>query len=175
MREIKTTKTIEEVTGYEAFDGQVFKTKEECEKYERSAIAVIKKRLNSIAVSVDSYGYTFSECEIFESYGYGSEDYQYMVVDIKNEDDLKAVNQYYELIRKENNYKENDGDCLLVPDRYIGKRTMICIGNEYDMALHPCPKTMEELIENFTKDISNFFLTQAEKEAKTNTNKKEEN
>lgn len=174
MEAIKKVITTEEIVGYKSFDGQEFKEKEECEKYEGSAIAVIKKRLNSMAVSIDSYGCTFSECEIFENYGYGSEEYQYMVVDIKNEDDLKAVNQYYELIRKENNYKENDGDCLLVPDRYIGKRTMICIGSDYDVALHPCPKTMEELIENFTKDISNFFLTQEEKEAKKN-NKKEEN
>lgn len=166
MKEIKRTRTIEEVTGYEAFDGQVFSSKEECKKYEESAIGVIKKRLNSMAVSIDSHGCTFSECEIFENYGYGSEEYQYMVVDIKNEDDLKAVNQYYELVRKETNYKENDGDHLLVPDRYIGKRTMICIGSDYDKALHPCPKTMEELIENFKKDISNFFLTQEEKEAK---------
>ena len=42
MKEIKTIRTIEEVTGYEAMDGTIFRSKGECEKYESSAEAAAK-------------------------------------------------------------------------------------------------------------------------------------
>lgn len=50
MKEIKQSRIIEEVTGYEAFDGTVFKTEEECIKYEGTAEAVITKRFFSHVV-----------------------------------------------------------------------------------------------------------------------------
>ena len=167
MREIKRTKTIEEVTGYEAFDGERFKTKEECEKYENSAYAVIRKRLSSIAVSIDGGIHdTFAECEMFEHFGYGSEEYEYMIVDIKNEDDLRIVNQYYEFVRKDARCKDEVVSGLQVPDRYIGKRVMICIGFSYDRSITASPKSMEELVEQFKNDVSSFFYPDKKNEEK---------
>lgn len=43
MKEIKTTRTIEEITGYAAEDGTLFFSKEACIKYEQSAEAAAKK------------------------------------------------------------------------------------------------------------------------------------
>ena len=167
MKEIKRTRTVEEVTGYEAFDGEMFKTKEECNEYENTAYAVIRKRLNALAVSIDGGIHnTFSECEIYESYGYGSEEYEYMIVDIKNEEDLRVVNQYYELVRKTSGCKENLASQLQVPDKYIGKRVMISIGFSYDRSITASPKTMDELVEQFKKDIGNFFYPEKVAEEK---------
>ena len=43
MKELTKTVTTTEVTGYEAFDGTVFQSKEECRKYETSAATVAKQ------------------------------------------------------------------------------------------------------------------------------------
>lgn len=158
MKEIKRTRTVEEVTGYEAFDGKMFKTKEECENYEGTAYAVLRKRLNSLAVSVDGGIHsTFAECEMFEKYGYGSEEYEYMIVDIKNADDLMTVNQYYEYMKKSYNVKPENLKNDIISDKYIGKRVLINIGYNYDLAYEPDPRTMDELIDQFRKDMNSFF------------------
>lgn len=172
MREIKVTKTIEEVKGYEAFDGKIFSSEVECKKYESSAYAVIRKQLNEIAISVDGGIHnTFAECEIYENYGYGSEEFEYMIVDIKNEEDLRVVNQYYEFIKAEDGLKEDVVKRLEVPKEYIGKRVMINIGFDYDKSTSARPMTMDELITLFTKDIRSFFYPEKTiKEKKGNDN-----
>ena len=91
MKELKITKTIEEVNGYEAFDGKIFKEKEECEKYERSAYGVITKEFEQLFV-----GERFPECHIWEEYGYGSEEFEMAIIDIKDEKDLFIANKYFE-------------------------------------------------------------------------------
>ena len=47
VNEIKETKTVEEVVRVEyiAEDGQVFRSEEECKKYEESALFAISKQL----------------------------------------------------------------------------------------------------------------------------------
>ena len=47
VNEVKETKTIEEVVRIEyiAEDGQVFRSEEECKKYEESALFAISKEL----------------------------------------------------------------------------------------------------------------------------------
>lgn len=158
MKELKTTKTITEVSGYEAYDGTVFRTANECVLYEESAYSVLRKRLSALAVSVDgSHHDTFSECEIYTDFGCGSDEYEFMVVDIKNADDLKTVNQYYEYMRKASNVKRELLPNDLIPDRYIGKRVMITIGYNFDKSISPEPMTMDELVEKFRNQINNYF------------------
>lgn len=156
MKEIKKTRTIEEVTGYEAFDGTEFTTKEECEKYENSAIGVVTKELEKLFIDE-----RFVECQIYEHFGYGSEEFEYAIVDIKNDDDLRIINQYYELQSKGNIKSES-----LISRDYIGKRVMITLGYTYDREYtYPNPMTEDKLIELFKKEIGMYF----------NPTKKEEN
>lgn len=144
MKEMKRTRTIEEVTGYEAEDGTVFLTKEECEKYESTAKVAVYKAFKELMVN----GKEFAECEIWENYGYGSEEFDLAVIEIKNETDLEIANRYYEL----------SGGHSISKD-YIGKKVLVNIGFCYDdrKDCPPNPRTKEMLVEDFTKDVAKFF------------------
>lgn len=157
MEEIKVTRTVEEVTGYKAFDGTTFKMREECEAYENTAGAVFTKNLMNICVGKKF----FYECDIYEEYGYGSEEFQYAVVDIKDENDLEIINRFSEFYYK--------GDCNnYVGKEYIGKRVFINIGPNYDLKRstgYPLnPRTKEDMIKAFSDNLDKFFLTQEERE-----------
>lgn len=152
MEIIKRTRTIEEIDGYKAFDGKWFKDEEECKKYEESAYGVLAKELNALAVNKKKP--RFSECDIFERFGYGSEEFEYTIIDIKTEEDLRVVNQYYELV--------SNGKANYIGKEYVGKRVMIGLGFEYDRYVHPCPRTMEDLMSDFEKDIKKFFKPEEE-------------
>lgn len=141
MKEIKTTKTIEEVNGYEAFDGKIFKEKEECEKYERSAYGVITKEFEQLFV-----GERFTENQIWEDYGYGSEEFEMAVIDIKDEKDLFIANRYFEFTNSN-----------LIDKKYIGKRVLVNLGYDHDRCVYPVPRTVEDLREQFEKTIMCFF------------------
>ena len=161
MKELKRTKTIEEIIGYEAFDGKTFSTKEECEKYEKTAYGVIAKEFRTIMVNGDE----FRECEVWEDYGYGSEEFCYAVLDIKTEEDLFIANKYYELVGK--------GNSNMIDKKYIGKRVMVVTGYPYDRECNPCPKTEEDLVEEFKKNLKGYFMSKEEIEAEKKEREKE--
>lgn len=144
MKVIEKEKVIKEVVGYEANDGKRFTTEQECKLYEESAYGVIQYEFKKLIEGGD----TFAECDIFKNQGYGSEEYQMAVVNIKNADDLKIVNQYLQM-------RQNK---LLSPD-VIGKKVLICVGFEFEriQGINTTPRTEEELIEQFKKDIHCFF------------------
>lgn len=143
MKEIKRERTIEEVVGYEAFDGKTFKDKEECEKYEQSAESVITKEFEKLFV-----GKRFPECYIWEDYGYGSDEYEMAIIYIKDETDLHIANRYYAF---HNNKAE------LINRSYVGKKVLVCLGCRFDRDCNPCPKTLEELVKEFEKQMDSFF------------------
>lgn len=150
MTELKTKKTIEEVYGYEATDGTRFDSREECEKYEKTAANVINTRFKSLMVG----GEPFPEYQIWESFGGGSDDYEYAVIEMKNADDLKIANMYGELHGKGQ-----------LSEVYIGKRILVTLGNHYDSYSSDWePRTEEDVIEQFRKDVAKFFHTQKERE-----------
>ncbi len=149
MNVIKTTRTIEEVTAYEADDGTRFKTEEECKRYENSAHYAIYNQFLKLGVSEP-----FAECQIFENFGYGSDEYQLIVIDIKDENDLKIANMFAEM-----QMPEREGMNL---ERYrfgtnrIGQRLLVGIG------FNCCENcyiygTQEELIEKFKQDIDKYY------------------
>lgn len=144
MKEIKRERKIEEVTGYEAFDGKWFKEKEECEKYERSAYGVIAKEFESLFVRE-----RFAECSIWEEYGYGSEEFEMAIIYIKDANDLHTANKYYELV--------SNGGCKLIGTEYIGKKILVNLGYSYDRYVPPCPRTMEDLMRAFESNLDSFF------------------
>jgi len=144
MQKIVNTKTIE-IEVYQAYDGTIFKEEDECIKYEETARAVIEKAFRGIMVDKEP----FTECQIWENFGYGSEEYEMAVIDIKDESDLEIANKYY-AYHKANN---------LIGKEYIGKRVLVSIGYCYDGIKYtePYPRTKEDLIKQFEKDINKFF------------------
>ena len=144
MKEIKTTKTIEEITGYEAFDGNRFSTKEECEKYEAGAVQAAKLAAWHYLVA-DRCDY-----EIF-----GSEDCGLYVFDIP---DVKA----YEIVL---HWAQMDGAYALdkfTPD-YIGKRVALRWSEWDSNDFIPVYATEEAMIAWYTERIRKMF---ADKEPK---------
>ena len=154
MKEIKRTKTIEEVVGYESEDGKRFTTKEECEKYEQSAEYAVEKMFDGICVKKDEET-RFAECSIFENYGYGGEDYCYVIADINTEAELKIANMYGKM-RAGTYFNPLEA-------KYIGKRVLIAVGYTWDPAFY-VRGTEEEMVEEFRSTMSKFFRPDEKKE-----------
>ena len=153
MKESKRTKTVEEIIGYEAEDGTMFKEKEECVKYEATAKAVIYDRFKQLIVDEP-----FLECHIWERFGYGGEEFQLAVIEIKNEDDLNALNMFHKAYK----FYENKP----ISSDFIGHRVLINLGYVYDGGMGDCsmqPRTEEQLIEDFKTDIKKFFYPNEQK------------
>ena len=153
-KNIKKVQKIEEVITYEAYDGTVFKTEEQCKKYEETARAVIEKAFYSLMI----HERPFPECGIFEDFGYGSEEFEMAVIDIKDVNDLEIANRYFAFHQGTNP--------RLIGAEYIGKRVLVNMGYVYDdfKDVNPRPITEKELVEMFTKDVHRYFTTEAERE-----------
>ena len=85
MKEITRERTVREVVGYEANDGTPFESKEECLKYEKSALSVVRDRFNKLIVG-ETYEYGLLEA--------GCEDGKWYILNIKNADDVNTVAMY---------------------------------------------------------------------------------
>lgn len=143
MKELKKEKVIEEIVGYEAVDGKIFSTKEECQKYEQSAAYVIACDFENVIQDKP-----FSESAIWEGYGNGSDEFMLGIVDIKDANVLEIVNRYL---------KQREVS-LINPD-FIGEKVLFNIGYVYEEKIHcqSCPQTMDMLVKNFIKHIEKFF------------------
>ena len=154
MKKIKETREV--VVSYEAFDGTRFDNEDECKKYESTAEAVITKAFYDLITRESGKPIDdtlFAECEIWENYGYGSEEFDMAIIEIKNEEELEIANRFYEI-------KHGTG----IGREYIGKRILVNIGYSYDnyYGVYARPRTREELIEDFTKNIDTYFKKEEE-------------
>ncbi len=143
MKEIKTTKTIEEVTGYKAFDGQFFRSKEECTLYESSAEAATKQA---------AWHYLVAERTDYSVFG--SDDWGLYVFDIP---DTKA----YETIL---HWSHLAGVCRkdqFTPE-YIGKRVAFCWYDWCEPEFVPERATKEAMLAFYTKRIEDLFADKEE-------------
>lgn len=86
MKEIKKERVVFDYE-YEAYDGSIFKTKEECIKYEETAQCVIIKKFN------DLIEYSSNECSLFNC---GSDDYIIDFVKLKTQDEADTIMQMLE-------------------------------------------------------------------------------
>lgn len=127
MKAIKNVKTVEEIVGYEACDGTRFTTKEECEKYENTARAVIRGRFKKLVVK-EMEGIDISHKGGYFPVSGIDEDWFYALVEINNEDDLKAAQMYNEI----EGYKGEHG----FNETMIGKRVVVSIGS----GIYPRPE-----------------------------------
>ena len=140
MKEIKNTKTIEEVIAYEASDGKRFYDKAESEKYEKSAKCAVNNAFNDLVVHTG--------CELdFGGDWLGCEDHLVYRVHIKNAEDLKIANMY---MMMRNCYETN-----VFPTSYIGKDVLV-LSSTYDEWDY-CIGTYDEVVEMFTKGINKLF------------------
>lgn len=100
VQNITRTKTIEEIikTSYIAEDGTVFRTQDECEKYEESALFVVSNKLKRLSTKVLTYADLNERCP---------DDEAVEIFDIQTEQDLDNLKQYIRLILSKNEASEN--------------------------------------------------------------------
>ena len=126
IHEIKIT--VEEVVGVEyiAEDGTVFYDKEECEKYEKSALTVVKSKLKRL----NNKKYTAWEDLLYLS----NEDCDLEIFNIQDETDLDNLNQYVVLTLSESHaYKEHIKEVSeKISTCGVGHEVMVFWGYEHD-------------------------------------------
>lgn len=145
MKEHKIEKTKVEITyEYEAIDGNIFKDKNECLKYEESAKMVAYSKYQPLVISRKSE---------YEIYGAGSEEYEIDIIKINKDEDIDILIQLYCLY---NNWKENkdilETRNLLNKWYSTGETIFIGRGSNYDN--YDCfwfISTMNETIQHIMK------------------------
>lgn len=100
MKTITKNRTIEDVY-YQAIDGTEFRDKQECEKYEASAYAVINSKYRNLVI------HTTTEYDLFSA---GSDDNTVEVVKLSNNHDIDVVFQMWSYINKHSS--NNNETCL---------------------------------------------------------------
>lgn len=101
MRKNEIKKTVEEIVRveYVAEDGTIFNNKEECEKYEKSALFVVSNKLKRLNTK-ETYINDFND--------EGSCDCELEIFDIQTEDDLNNLRRYLYLKAITNGATEKD-------------------------------------------------------------------
>lgn len=142
MKPITKIITEEKIVGYEATDGTRFSSKEECEKYEKTAKAVILGRFRDLIVrevSEDTFSHMASECPAL-SY---NDEWYFAVIRMENENDLKAANMFAQSAGNANRFSED----------MIGKDILVSTGNgAYDTNCYIFG-TIEETAERYRKAL----------------------
>ena len=117
MKEIKKERTVFDCE-YKAYDGSIFKTREECIKYEKTAQCVIRKKFNDL-VEYSSNEYSLFNC--------GSDDYIIDFLKPETQDATNAIMQMLEL------YSANDDRARKLIKEAQENNDYLLIGhNSYD-------------------------------------------
>lgn len=89
MKEHKIEKTkVEVIYEYEAIDGSIFKSKEECQKYEESAAMVVYSKYKPLVIAKKK------EYAIYQT---GSDEYEIDIIKIKQSEDIDTLLHMYSL------------------------------------------------------------------------------
>ena len=147
MKELTKEVVTKEITGYEASDGKIFHSKEECEKYERTAECVIKTAFEKLVIAQNS------EYSLFEGYGSGSEEWRIVLIHINNAEELKTANMYSQIANHDNCFNEN----------HIGKNLIVGVGDGYDTYCW-LYGTIEEIAARFKADMERRLKPNGEQE-----------
>lgn len=100
VNEIKETREVVIRTEYIAKDGEVFRTQEEAEKYEKSALFAVRSRLNNLFIDRVTE-YDINECGCEETYA--------ELFECKTENDLQNIIKYMLLISDEYDHSKIKG------------------------------------------------------------------
>lgn len=145
MKEIKKERTVFDCE-YEAYDGSIFKTKEECIKYEETAKCVIRKKFN------DLIEHSSDECSLFNC---GSDDYTIDFVKPNTQDDVNAIMQMLEL------YNANDDRARKLIKEAQENSDYLLIGHNYDEDYYYILGTRTSVLNNIKENL--FFEVKKEK------------
>lgn len=140
MKEVRIARTVEDIY-YEAIDGERFSSKEECEKYDKTASAVIKAKYNALVIKSNTM---YSICE-------ACNDYCVDLVKVNNEGELHSLNMYLKMVA-DNGY---GGVFKPVASTEIGKEMMIYYG--YDAEWYEIIGTKAEFLEAISKEIDKMW------------------
>ena len=142
MKKITKTKTIEEVIGYEAYDGTHFEVREECEKYEKTAKAVIEMRIKP---------YKLGETSEWNFFCYrGCDDSTVEVYSIPDEEAFDALCMYLK-----NNETEWSGT-ITVPEKenFIGNNMILSWNYDHDYCdIYTIDDILNEIRNSYEKVI----------------------
>lgn len=146
MKEIKKERTVFDCE-YEAYDGSIFKTKEECIKYEETAKCVIRKKFN------DLIEHSSDECSLFNC---GSDDYTIDFIKPNTQDAANAIMQMLEL------YNANDDRARKLIKGAQENSDYLLIGhNSYDEDYYYILGTRTSVLNNIKENL--FFEVKKEK------------
>ena len=146
MKEIKKERTVFDCE-YEAYDGSIFKTKEECVKYEETAKCVIRKKFN------DLIEHSSDECSLFNC---GSDDYIIDFIKPNTQDAANAIMQMLEL------YNANDDRARKLIKEAQENSDYLLIGhNSYDEDYYYILGTRTSVLNNIKENL--FFEVKKEK------------
>lgn len=108
---------------WEATDGTIFSTREECEKYENSAVFVLLNRLNNFIIAKD----------VDDSWIDGGGDNDYNTLCPKTQEDIDTLNQIWKMFggasRSDDALKfskDNIGQLILMGIRFDGSQVDWC-------------------------------------------------
>ena len=125
MKENKVARTVYDIH-YEATDGTKFVNREECEKYEQTAKAIIRTRFLKLVVN---------EGTEYHYFNVGSDDDSVYAVKLNSREDADTVLAYYYItnpsVLEENNiyYKERAVEYV---ETALKEQDIIFIGENYD-------------------------------------------
>lgn len=145
MKEIKKERVVFDYE-YEAYDGSIFKTKEECIKYEETAQCVIIKKFNDL-IEYSSNEYSLFNC--------GSDDYIIDFVKPKTQDEADTIMQMLEL------YNANDDRARKLIKEAQENSDYLLIGhNSYNEDYYYILGTRTSILNNIKENL--FFKVKKE-------------
>ena len=124
MKEIKVERTVFD-TKYEAIDGKVFSSREECEKYEESAFAVVYSKYRKLVINHNG-------CDSIFSVGCDEDGVDAVVM--KTQEDADTVKQLYHIVNPHR--KDDDGWKILAfsqIDEAFENNDVLLVGTGYDI------------------------------------------
>lgn len=127
MKEIKIENTVY-TTQYEAIDGTRFTSKEECEKYDNTARAILKEKFRKLVVE-EGTEETFFIC--------GSDENATYAVKIASEEDADTVLQLYFIdnpwILREGENRDSMRDrAFKMVDKAFKEKDILFVGENYE-------------------------------------------
>lgn len=155
MKEIKQTY---QVTKYQAEDGTIFDTKEECKKYDESAKCVLLGKYNDLVIrQTDCYNL----CDPFG----GSEDYAVDIVKVNSKEDVDLILQlvyFYEpRLSREDKHEREVKLTKIVNSALTSDSHILFIGRGYpgedDFNVLATKETLIDTIEQYCKEDEQIF------------------
>ena len=127
MKEIQKKREVFD-TWYEATDGTEFRTREECEKYEQTAHAVVRQKFLKLVIA-DKTEYDF--------FHVGSDDTTVYAVKMDSQEEADTVLQLYFLdnpyvLRDEENPKKYKEEALNMVNTAYQEQDILFVGENYE-------------------------------------------